>query len=150
MLALTSCFGSCKALKFASKTICLQAVTALGGNHVGQLFLSKPNESDVVETIKDLQRQATLLLPHPNLKSNYMVLVLDKTKLRISTYRSDMTQEQKSRMLRMLRCLQSANQKSAIQLSWDEKGYAALQMIVLNYNLWFNPRWSYSTSCGVN
>ena len=139
MLSLTSWLGPCRALKVVSKTICVQAFAALGGKHVGQLYFNKPSESNVGETIKDLQRQAAQLLPHPKLGSNYMVLVLDKTKLQILTYRSDMTQEQKTGMLR---CLQSANQNSTIQISWDEEG-AALRMIVLNYNLWFKPSRGY-------
>jgi hypothetical protein len=113
----------------------LQAYATLSGKHVGQLYFNKPSDSNVVETIKDLQRQAARLLPHPNLESNYMVLVLDKTKLQILTYRSDMMQEQKSCMLC---CLQGANQNSTVQISWDEEG-AALHMIMLNYNLWFKP-----------
>ena len=145
MLSLTSRLGPFRALKCVSKTICVQAFAALGGKHVGQLYFNKPSESNFVETIKDLQRQAARLLPHPKLGSNYMVLVLDKTKLQILTYRSDMTQEQKSCMLLMLRCLQSANQNSTIRISWDEEGYAALQMIVLNYNLHVIPCRYYSS-----
>ena len=142
MLSLTSWLGPCRALKVASKTIiCVQAFAALGGKHVGQLCFNKPSESNVGETIKDLQRQAARLLPHPKLGSNYMVLVLDKTKLQILNYRSDMTQEQKTGMLR---CLQSANQNSTIRISWDEEG-AALEMIVLNYNLHVIPCRYYSS-----
>lgn len=126
MLSLTSWLGPCRALKVASKTIiCVQTYAALGGNHVGQLYFSKPGESNVGETIADLQRQAARLLPQPKLGSNYMVLVLDKTKLCAS-------EEQKTCMLR---CLQSANQNSTAQISWDEEGAALLRMLVLNYNL---------------
>lgn len=141
MFSLTSWIGPCKALKVVSNGTCLQAFSALGGSHVGQMFLPETNESNVVETIKNLQRQASRLLPHVSRRKYlvriYMVLVLDKTKL---SCRDHMTKEETHLMLR---CLQGATQNSRIELSWEEDD-TVLKMMVLQYYM-FNPSARYYT-----
>jgi hypothetical protein len=79
-----------------------------------------------VATIKDLQSQAALLLRHPKRTPNFIVLVLDQTKLPTLKYRDDMSQDQKEQALL---CLQSATTASRIGIFWDEDDSQALDVL---------------------
>jgi hypothetical protein len=126
MLALLAwCGPSVKSSEFDGKRK-IQAFSSLGGNFLGILRLSKPTTSNIVETIKDLQRQASLLLRHERRTPNYMQLVVDNTKLPTLKYSNDMTEVEKQQVLA---CLQRTTSKSSIKLSWDEDDSQALDVL---------------------
>jgi|694.fasta_scaffold06794_2 hypothetical protein len=104
----------------------VQAFSRLAGCHVGSVWLSPPRLTTLVETIKDLQAQASLLLKHAKRTPNYMVLVLDGVELPRLTYRNTMTQVEEGRALRSL---QGATNNSKIELSWDEDDLQALGVL---------------------
>ena len=130
MLALQACYGLLQVashkerIKHKHKT--LQAFAKLGGKQLGNVHLHKVSQTNLVQTIKDLQRQASLLLRHPKRTSNYMKLVLDNIALPSLTYRDDMTEEDKHKALR---CLQDATHGSKLELSWDEDNSQALRVL---------------------
>ena len=130
MFALQECYGLVQVashkerMKHKHKT--LQAFAKLGGNQLGNVYLHKVSQTNLVTTIKDLQRQAALLLCHPKRTSNYMKLVLDNTDLPSLTYRDDMTEEDKHQALR---CLQSATHGSKLELLWDEDDTEAFRVL---------------------
>jgi hypothetical protein len=126
MLALQACFSLHGSSQVLAGKVCFQAFSKLGGNQLGSVYLGEVNQTNLVQTIKDLQRQAALLLRHPKRTSNYMKLVLDNIALPSLTYRDDMTEEVKHQALR---CLQGANHVSKIGLSWDEDDTEALQVL---------------------
>ena len=126
MLALQACFSLHGLSQVLAGKVCLHAFSKLGGNQLGNVYLGEVNQTNLVQTIKDLQRQAALLLRHPKRTSNYMKLVLDNIALPSLTYRDDMTEEVKHQALR---CLQGANHVSKIELSWDEDDTEALQVL---------------------
>ena len=106
MLALQACYGLLQVashkerIKHKHKT--LQAFAKLGGKQLGNVHLHKVSQTNLVQTIKDLQRQASLLLRHPKRTSNYMKLVLDNIALPSLTYRDDMTEEDKHKSFALL------------------------------------------------
>ena len=79
------CGASVKSIELDGKRN-IQAFSSLGGNLLGVLRLAKPTTSNIVEAIKDLQRQASLLLRHERRTPNYMQLVVDNTKLQTLKY----------------------------------------------------------------
>jgi hypothetical protein len=133
MLALLAWCGVGQACstKFAGK-IKLNAFSSFGGNLIGILRLAKPTTSNIVETIKDLQRQASLLLRHERRTPNYMQLVVDNTKLPTLKYSNDMTEVEKQQVLA---CLQHTTSKSSIKVSWDEDDSQALDVLKNHYTL---------------
>lgn len=126
MLALQACFSLHGSSQVLATKVCFQAFSKLGGNRLGQINLHKVSKTNLVTTIKDLQRQASLLWGHPKRTSNYMKLVLDNIALPSLTYRDDMTEEDKRKALR---CLQSATHGSKLELSWDEDDSQALRVL---------------------
>ena len=132
MLALQAYYGLVQVashkerMKHKHETLGLQAFAKLGGKRLGHVYLGEVSQTNLVQTIKDLQRQASLLLRHPKRTSNYMKLVLDNIALPSLTYRDDMTEEDKHKALR---CLQSATHGSKLELSWDEDNSQALRVL---------------------
>ena len=130
MLALLAwCGPSVKSIELDGKRK-IQAFSSCGGNFLGILRLAKPTTSNIVETIKDLQRQASLLLRHERRTPNYMQLVVDNTKLPTLKYSNDMTEVEKQQVLA---CLQHTTSKSSIKLSWDEDDSRALDVLKTYY-----------------
>jgi hypothetical protein len=126
MLALLAwCGPSVKSIELDGKRN-IQAFSSLGGNFLGILCFAKPTTSNIVEAIKDLQRQASLLLRHERRTPNYMQLVVDNTKLPTLKYSNDMTDVEKQQVLA---CLQHTTSKSSIKLSWDEDDSQALDVL---------------------
>ena len=119
------CGASVKSIELDGKRN-IQAFSSLGGNLLGVLRLAKPTTSNIVEAIKDLQRQASLLLRHERRTPNYMQLVVDNTKLPTLKYSNDMTEVEKQQVLA---CLQHTTSKSSIKLSWDEDDSQALDVL---------------------
>ena len=130
MLALQACYGLLQVAshkeRMKHKHETLQAFAKLGGKQLGNVYLHKVSQTNLVTTIKDLQRQASLLLCHPKRTSNYMKLVLDNVALPSLTYRDDMTEEVKHQALR---CLQDVTHGSKLELSWNEDDTEALQVL---------------------
>jgi hypothetical protein len=132
MLALLGwCGPSVKSSEFDGKRK-IQAFSSLGGNLLGVLRLAKPTTSNIVETIKDLQRQASLLLRHERRTPNYMQLLVDNTKLPTLKYSNDMTEVEKQQVLA---CLQHTTSTSSIKLSWDEDDSQALDVLKKRHGL---------------
>lgn len=132
MLALLAWRGVCQASssKFDDK-IKLHAFSSLGGNYVGSLRLSKPTTSNIVETIKDLQRQAALLLRHGRRTPNYMILVVDNIRLPTLKYSNDM----KGVNEQVLACLQHTTNASKVELMWDEDDSQALDVLKARFKM---------------
>ena len=118
----------------SSISVELTALSRLGGCHVGSIWLSKPSPNNLVETIKDLQVQASVLLQHPHRTPNYMSVVLDGVVLPTLTYRDDMSQAQKDLALWTLH---KATSKSRIELLWDEDDSKALKVLRDNHSCHF-------------
>ena len=118
-------------IKIADK-LKIRAFSSFGGNFLGILCLAKPTTFNIVETIKDLQRQASLLLRHERRTPNYMQLVVDNTKLPTLKYSNDMTEVEKQQVLA---CLQRTTSKSSIKLSWDEDDSQALDVLKKHHGL---------------
>ena len=136
MLALLAwCGPSVKSIELDGKRT-IQAFSSLGGNLLGVLRLAKPTTSNIVETIKDLQRQASLLLRHERRTPNYMQLVVDNTKLPTLKYSNDMTEVEKQQVLA---CLQHTTSTSNIKLSWDEDDSQALDVLKKRHGLVLGP-----------
>ena len=125
------CGPSFKSIEF-NGNLKLQAFSGFGGNFLGILRLAKPTTSNIVETIKDLQRQASLLLRHERRTPNYMQLVVDNTKLPTLKYSNDMTEVEKQQVLA---CLQRTTSMSSIKLSWDEDDSQALDVLKKRHGL---------------
>ena len=141
MFALQECYGLVQVashkerMKHKHKT--LQAFAKLGGKRLGHVYLGEVSQTNLVQTIKDLQSQASLLLRHPKRTSNYMKLELDNTVLPSLTYRDDMTEEVKHQALRRL---QDATHGSKLELSWDEDDTEALQVLRDRFCIERRPR----------
>ena len=125
------CGPSVKSIELNGKRK-IRAFSSLGGKFLGVLCLAKPTTSNIVETIKDLQRQASLLLSHERRTPNYMQLVVDNTKLPTLKYSNDMTEVEKQQVLA---CLQHTTSKSNIKLSWDEDDSQALDVLKKRHGL---------------
>ena len=138
MLALHACFGLThpkeKRMKHKHETSALQAFAKLGGNQLGNVYLGEVNQTNLVQAIKDLQRQAALLLCHPKRTSNYMKLVLDNIAVPSLTYRDDMTEEVQHEALQ---CLQGATRGSKLELSWDEDDTEALRVLQERFGIFW-------------
>ena len=69
MLALHACFGLVhpkeRRMKRKHETSGLQAFAKLGGKRLGHIYLREVSRNNLVHTVKDLQRQAALILVHP-------------------------------------------------------------------------------------
>ena len=117
--------------------VCLQAFSKLGGNRLGRIILHKVSPTNLVTTIKDLQRQASLLLCHPKRTSNYMKLELENIALPSLTYRDDMTEEDNHKVLS---CLQNATHGSKLELSWNEDDTEALRVLQDRFGIDQGPR----------
>ena len=127
----------CNARFIPSNQVYMQAFAKLSGKRLGHVCLHKVSQTNLVQTIKDLQRQASPLLCHPKRTSNYMKLVLDNIALPSLTYRDDMTEEVKHQALR---CLQSATHGSKLELLWDEDDTEALQVLRDRFCIERRPR----------
>ena len=125
------CGPSVKSIELDGKRK-IQAFSSFGGIFLGILRFAKPTTSNIVEAIKDLQRQASLLLRHERRTPNYMQLVVDNTKLPTLKYSNDMTEVEKQQVLA---CLQHTTSKSSIKLSWDEDDSQALGVLKKHHAL---------------
>ena len=137
MLALQTCLSLRGSSQFLAGNVCLQAFSKLGGNRLGRINLHKVSPTNLVTTIKDLQRQASLLLCHPKRTSNYMKLELENIALPSLTYRDDMTEEDKHKVLS---CLQNATHGSKLELSWNEDDTEALRVLQDRFGIDQGPR----------
>ena len=137
MLALQACFSLHGSSQVLATKVCLQAFSKLGGKQLGNVYLGEVSPTNLVTIIKDLQRQAALLLRHPNRTSNYMKLVLDNIALPSLTYRDDMTEEDNRKVLS---CLQNATHGSKLELSWNEDDTEALRVLQERFCMDRRPR----------
>jgi hypothetical protein len=114
----------------------LEVFSLFSNRRLGFVFLFKSKAPDLAEAvktmIKDLQRQAALLLRHAKRGSNHMVLVLDNIKLPSLTYRDDVPIQER---FEAFYCLVNATSKSKLFVSWNEDDFEALSLLRSHHEL---------------
>lgn len=130
MLVFSACFGV-KLINRCNKRF-FKVFTRLGGHCVGRVeMLQSPCE--LVDLVRDLQRQVAKMLPHPTRTSNYLAFYVGGTKLPSFKYWDEVDQELELEAFEALEKLCDARNGAHLECMYDEDDSRALQLLQCHY-----------------
>ena len=130
MLVLSACFGA-KLVNRCNKRF-LKVFTRLGGNCVGRVeMLQSPCE--LVDLVRDLQRQVAKMLPHPTRTSNYLAFYVGGTKLPSFKYCDEVYHDLEREAFEALEKLCDARNGARLECMYDEDDSRALERLECFY-----------------